>query len=81
MATEMTPGTEIVVECLAKVVDQSRPIEERFDSNFTDHDPAEGQPRGGGGLAWYWAGFEASFSDVERRIIELGLIPAQDRHS
>jgi predicted ester cyclase len=35
-----------------------------------DHDPAQGQPQGGGGLAWYWGTFEASFSDVERRIIE-----------
>ncbi len=29
----------------------------------------------GGGLAWCWAGFEASFPDVERRIIETVVTP------
>jgi predicted ester cyclase len=76
MATEITPGAENVLESLAKALDHSRRIEERFDPHFTDHDPAEGQPQGGGGLAWYWAGFEASFSNVERRIIETVATPS-----
>jgi predicted ester cyclase len=70
MATEITPGAEHVLESLGKVVDQSVPIEERFDPDFVDHDPADGQPQGGGGLAWYWEGFAGSFSDVDRQIIE-----------
>jgi predicted ester cyclase len=64
MAIEITPGAENVIESL------ERPAEVQFDPNFVDHDPAEGEPHGGGGLAWYWEGFGASFSDIERRTIE-----------
>ncbi len=70
MATEITPGAENVLESLKRSIDQSLPLEDRFDPHFVDHDPAEGQPQGGGGLAWYWEQFGASFSDIERRTIE-----------
>jgi hypothetical protein len=46
MAIEITPGAENVIESL------ERPAEVQFDPNFVDHDPAEGEPHGGGGLAW-----------------------------
>ena len=41
-------------------------VEAAFADGFVDHDPADGQPGGAAGLTWYWAGFEAAFSDVER---------------
>lgn len=46
-----------------------------FDPGFVDHDPAADQPEGGEGLAWYWADFEKSFSDVERERVHTVATP------
>jgi predicted ester cyclase len=57
--------------------DASLPLEDRYDVNFTDHDPAEGQPTGPGGPAWYWEQFGKSFTDIEREVIETIVTPTR----
>ena len=70
MATEVTEGGQATLDRMTALRDQSLPLEQRFDPAFVDHDPAPGQPADGSGLAWYWAGFADSFSDVERVVVE-----------
>lgn len=41
-----------------------------FTDDFVDHDPADGQPAGGAGLAWYWSGFRRGFPDYEVERVE-----------
>jgi hypothetical protein len=52
VGAEITQGGQGAHDALFKA-DRAAPIEERFDPEFVDHDPAEGQPAGGAGLAWY----------------------------
>jgi predicted ester cyclase len=69
MGTEITEGGQAAYDALFKA-DPAAPIEERFDPEFVDHDPAEGQPAGGAGLAWYWTQFGQSFSEIEHSLLE-----------
>lgn len=55
---------------MMRMRDASASVEDRFTADFVDHDPAVGQPPGSTGMAWYWNQFDASFSDVEREILE-----------
>jgi predicted ester cyclase len=57
--------------------DSSLPIDDRYDSDFTDHDPAAGQPAGPSGPAWFWEQFGKSFSDIEREVIETIATPTR----
>jgi predicted ester cyclase len=68
MGTEITEGGQALLDAMQKLVQGD--AEAAFDPGFTDRDPAPGQPPGSAGLAWFWAGFEESFSDVKREIIE-----------
>lgn len=77
MATEITEGGQSTLDAFARMRDGSLPLEERFDANFVDHDPAEGQPQGPGGIAWYWEQFGTSFSEVERDVIETIATPTR----
>ena len=67
MATEITEGGQRNADLMAKASPEDT---SGFAPDFVDHDPAPGQPAGGEGLAWYWSGFEQSFSDVRRDIVE-----------
>jgi predicted ester cyclase len=69
MGTEITEGGQPAYDALFKA-DPATPIEDRFDREFVDHDPAEGQPAGSAGVAWYWEQFGQSFSEIERSLIE-----------
>lgn len=75
MATEIVPGAEDVLSSVQRAADPSLPLEERFDPGFVDHDPADGQPAGGGGLAWYWETFSHSFSDMNVEVLEIIVTP------
>ena len=55
--------------------DASVPVEDRYDADFTDHDPAAGQPAGPSGPAWFWEQFGKSFTDIEREVIETIVTP------
>jgi len=77
VATEITEGGQSTLDAFARMRDGSLPLEERFDANFVDHDPAEGQPQGPGGIAWYWEQFGTSFSEVERDVIETIATPTR----
>jgi predicted ester cyclase len=68
MGTEITEGGQALLDAMQKAIQGD--AEAAFDPGFTDRDPAPGQPQGSAGLAWFWAGFEESFSDVKREIIE-----------
>src|ERR1700722_18349079 len=106
MATEITPGAQSVLESLAKVVDQSRPIEDRFDPHFTDHGSCGGPAMDLSGThTGEWMGLAPTgkrFTVRDLQVMglkgglpvdrwgstdqlgmmhQLGLIPAQDRHS
>ena len=70
MASEKTEGAQAVLDALERMRDMDKPVEERFTPDFTHHDPAEGQPAGGGGIAWFWEQFGKSFSDLDRNILE-----------
>lgn len=45
MATEIAEGGQATFEAFARMRDTSFPLEDRYDPNFVDHDPAEGSPR------------------------------------
>jgi predicted ester cyclase len=60
-----------------RVADQSLPLEDRFTPDFTDHDPAAGQPEGATGPAWFWRQFGKSFSDLDRDVIETIATPTR----
>jgi predicted ester cyclase len=77
VATEITEGGQATLDAFARMRDASLPLEDRYDVNFTDHDPAEGQPAGPGGMAWFWEQFGRSFSDIERDVIETIATPTR----
>ncbi len=77
MATEITEGGQATFDAFAKMRDASLPLEDRYDDNFTDHDPAKGQPAGPSGMAWYWEQFGKSFTDIEREVIETVVTPTR----
>ena len=77
MAIEITEGAEATVAAMDNMRDDSKPLEDRFDPDFLDHDAATGQPAGGGGIAWFWEGFGKSFSDIERDVIETIVTPTK----
>ncbi|KQQ28441.1 MULTISPECIES: ester cyclase [unclassified Frondihabitans] len=77
MATEITEGGQATIDALARMRDTSLEMGDRFDVDFVDHDPADGQPAGGGGIAWFWEQFGTSFSDVERTELETIVTPTK----
>jgi predicted ester cyclase len=77
MATELTEGAQGTMDAVQRMLDDTLPLEERFTSDFTDHDPAAGQPAGGAGPAWYWEQFGKSFSDIDRDVIETIATPTK----
>jgi predicted ester cyclase len=77
MATEVTEGARSTLDAVERMRDDSLPVEDRFSSDFVDHDPAAGQPAGGAGLAWYWEQFGQSFSDIDRDVIETVVTPTK----
>ncbi len=77
MATELAQGGQATLDAFARMRDSSLPFEERYTADFTDHDPAEGQPAGPEGPAWFWEQFEKSFSEIERQVIETIATPTR----
>ena len=77
MATEITEGGQATLDAFARMRDASLPLEDRYDPNFVDHDPAEGEPAGPGGMAWFWEQFGRSFTDIERNVIETIATPTR----
>jgi predicted ester cyclase len=70
MSTEITEGGQATLDAMQRRREGTHPTAETFTPDFVDHDPADDQPAGGDGLAWYWAQFGESFSDIEREILE-----------
>jgi predicted ester cyclase len=77
MATEVTEGAQGTLAAVKRVAGQSLPAEDRFSPDFTDHDPAAGQPKGATGPAWFWEQFGHSFSDLDRDVIETIATPTK----
>lgn len=77
MATEITVDGEPTLAARDRMRDHDRPLDERFTADFTDHDPAPGQPSDGSGLAWFWERFGESFSDVDRQDLETIVTPTK----
>ena len=77
MATEITEGGQATLDAFTKMLDSSLPLEDRYDASFTDHDPADGQPAGPTGPAWFWEQFGQSFSEIEREVIETIVTPTR----
>ena len=75
MATEVAEGGQATLEAFARMRDASVPVEDRYNADFTDHDPAAGQPAGPSGPAWFWEQFGRSFTDIEREVIETIVTP------
>ena len=80
MPDETLPGSEANLDLMARrraamASGDDDAVQAVFADSFTDHDPADGQPAGGAGLSWYWHGFEASFSDVERETVHTVATP------
>jgi len=75
--TEVTEGGQATLDAFARMRDGSLPLADRYDSDFEDHDPADGQPAGPGGPAWYWEQFGKSFSDIERDVVEMIATPTR----
>jgi len=73
VTTETTEGGQASLDAFAKMRDTSLPLEDRYDANFTDHDPAAGQPAGPGGPEQ----FGKSFTDIERDVIETIATPTR----
>jgi hypothetical protein len=71
VATEIAEGGQATLDAFTRMRDASLPVKDRYDESFTDHDPAEGQPAGPSGPAWYWEQFGKSFTDIQREVIEL----------
>ena len=65
MALQITPDGQRLYE---QFVERR---ERFFAPDFVDHDPAEGQPGGGEGLAWFWETFAESFTDIGRETVEM----------
>ena len=77
MATEIAEGGQATLEAFMRMRDSSVPVEDRYNADFTDHDPAAGQPAGPSGPAWFWEQFGKSFTDVEREVIETIATPTR----
>lgn len=77
MATETTEGSQPVLDGIELMRDRDRPVSERFTDDFTDHDPADGQPSDGSGIAWFWEQFGKSFSDLDRTVLETIVTPTK----
>lgn len=75
MATEIAEGGQATLDAFARMRDASVPVEGRYTADFTDHDPAAGQPAGPSGPAWFWEQFGQSFTDIEREVIETIVTP------
>ena len=75
MATEIAEGGQATLDAFTRMRDSSLPLEDRYDPDFTDHDPAAGQPAGPSGPAWFWEQFGTSFTDIEREVIETIVTP------
>ena len=75
MATEIAEGGQATLDAFARMRDASVPVDDRYDADFTDHDPAAGQPAGPSGPAWFWEQFGKSFTDIEREVIETIVTP------
>ena len=75
MATEIAEGGQATLDAFARMRDESVPVEDRYSADFTDHDPAAGQPAGPSGPAWFWEQFGKSFTDIEREVIETIVTP------
>jgi predicted ester cyclase len=70
VATEIAEGGQATLDAFTRMRDASVPVEDRYNADFTDHDPAAGQPVGPSGPAWFWEQFGKSFTDIEREVIE-----------
>ena len=77
MPTEIAEGRQAAIDAMQRMRDASLPEEERFTSDFTDHDPAAGQPVGPTGMAWFWEQFGKAFTDLDREIIETIVTPTK----
>jgi predicted ester cyclase len=77
VAVEITEGAQGTMDAMMRMRDTSLPVEDRFTADFTDHDPAQGQPAGNTGMAWYWEQFGKSFSDIDREVIETIVTPTR----
>ena len=77
MATEIAQGGQATLDAFTRMRDASLPVVDRYDADFSDHDPAAGQPAGPSGPAWFWEQFGKSFSDIERELIETIVTPTQ----
>ena len=75
MATEIAEGGQATLDAFTRMRDASAPVEDRYTADFTDHDPAAGQPAGPSGPAWFWEQFGKSFTDIEREVIETIVTP------
>jgi len=80
VATEILPGGEANLAIMqrrrdAMAAGDTAAVEAVFAPGFVDHDPAAGQPAGAEGLTWYWAGFDRSFSDVSREVLDTVATP------
>lgn len=67
MPTEITEGGQANLDSMFHPTGD---FADGFSPDFVDHDPADGQPAGGAGLAWYWEGFGKSFSDIGRELVD-----------
>jgi len=77
VATEIAEGGQATLDAFARMRDESLPLADRYDVEFTDHDPADGQPPGPSGPAWYWEQFGQSFADIDREVIETIATPTR----
>ena len=77
MATEIAEGGQATLDAFTRMRDASVPVEDRYNADFTDHDPAAGQPVGPSGPAWFWEQFGKSFTDIERDVIETIATPTR----
>jgi SnoaL-like polyketide cyclase len=77
VATEIAEGGQATLDAFAKMRDASLPLEDRYDADFSDHDPGQGQPAGPGGPAWWWEQFGNSFTNIEREVIETIVTPTR----
>jgi predicted ester cyclase len=75
VATEIAEGGQATLDAFTRMRDASVPVEDRYNADFTDHDPAAGQPAGPSGPAWFWEQFGRSFTDIEREVIETIVTP------
>jgi predicted ester cyclase len=77
VATEITEGGQFTLDAFARMRHSTLPLEGHYTADFTDHDPAEGQPAGPEGPAWFWERFGKSFSEIDRQVIETVATPTR----